>query len=115
MTHVAHMPLLLVQGSGDGREETVHALALAGYGDVLRADSDRTLELCVTERPDLVLLDLDAGTSRATLESIRHLTDSAHSLPVLALSSNATIEVRRWALSNGVRDFVAKPIDETEL
>lgn len=116
MTHVAHMRLLLVHGPGEGREHTVYALAQAGYGDVVSTDVERALELCVAERPDVVLLDLDApGASQRALESIRHLTDGAHSLPVLALTSNTTPEVRRWALSNGVRDFVAKPIDEAEL
>jgi putative two-component system response regulator len=116
MTQVAHMRLLLVQRPGGGRDETVHALGQAGYGDVVTTDADRTLELCMTERPDIVLLDLDEpGTSRRALESIRHLTDGAHCLPVLALSADATSETRHWALANGVRDFVSKPIDATEL
>jgi putative two-component system response regulator len=111
------MRLLLVHAPGERREQVTSALAQAGYRDVLSTgDPERTLELCVTEHPDLVLLDLDAGgISQRALDSIRHLTDGASSLPVLALTSDATSEVRRWALSNGVRDFVAKPADETEL
>ena len=117
MTEFAHMRLLLVHGPGEGLELIADHLAQAGYGDVVStSDPQRTLELCVTERPDLVLLDFDApGASHSALDSIRHLTVGGDSLPVLALSSNATPELRQWALSNGVRDFVAKPADETEL
>ena len=117
MTEFAHMRLLVVHGSGAGRELVESALARAGYRDVVTTpDPERALELCVTEHPDLVLLDFDApGASQRALDSIRHLTSGASSLPVLALNADAAPELRRWALSNGVRDFVAKPVDETEL
>ncbi len=117
MTEFSHMRLLLVHGPGEGRELIEATLAQAGYGDVVSsAQLDRALELCVTERPDLVLLDLDIpGASEAALDAIRPLTDGADSIPVLALSAEAGSDVRRWAVSAGVRDFVSKPIDATEL
>jgi response regulator RpfG family c-di-GMP phosphodiesterase len=117
MTEFAHMRLLLVHGPTEGRELVEGILAQAGYGDVVTIpDPSRTLEMCLTERPDLVLLDLDvAGASRLALDAIRHLTGAADSLPVLALSGDTAPELRRWALSAGVRDFVNKPVDHTEL
>jgi putative two-component system response regulator len=117
MTEFAHMRLLLVHGAGEGRELVEATLAQAGYGDVMTTpDLSRTLELCVTERPDLLLLDLDvAGSSHQALEEIRHLTEGSDGLPVLALSAAATPEIRRWALSMGVHDFVGKPVDDAEL
>ena len=117
MTEFAHMRLLLVHGPDEGRETVEGALAHAGYRDVVSTpDPGRTLELCVTERPDLVLLDLDLPeASHLALDAIRHLTEGSESLPVLALTSGAPQEVRRWALSAGVRDFVGKPVDQAEL
>jgi putative two-component system response regulator len=117
MTEYAHMRLLLVHAPGEGRELAEAALAQAGYGNVVTTpDPARTLELCVTERPDLVLLDLDVpGASHAALDAIRHLTEGHNSLPVLALSASAGSDIRRWALAAGVRDFIAKPIDVGEL
>ena len=59
MTELSHMRLLLVHAPGDGRKLIEDVLAQAGYGDVIsNGQIDRTLELCVTERPDVVLLDL---------------------------------------------------------
>ncbi len=117
MTEFAHMRLLLVHSPGEGREMVEGILAHAGYGDVVTTpDPARTVELCVTERPDLVLLDLDVpGASHLALDAIRHLIEGADSLPVLVLSADASPEVRRWALSAGVRDFVRKPVEDIEL
>lgn len=116
MTEFAHMRLLLVHGPGEDRQLAEAALAQAGYGYVVTTpDPSRTLELCMTERPDLVLLDLDiAGASHQALDAIRHLTDGIDGLPVIVLSADAPPEIRRWALAMGVRDFVAKPVDDTE-
>ncbi len=115
MTEFAHIRLLIVHGP-EGCERLGEVLTHAGYaGIVTTADPNRTLELCVTEKPDLVLLDLDQpGSSHRALESIRHLTEGADGLPVLALSARATTDAE-WALSTGVRDFVSKPIETAEL
>ena len=117
MTEFAHMRVLLVHGPGEARERLEFALAHAGYGNVLTTpDPARTLELCVTEQPDVVLLDLDIpGASHQALEAIRNLTEGAAGLPVLALAADTSPDTRREALAAGVRDFIAKPVDETEL
>lgn len=117
MTEFAHMRLLLVHGPDEGRELITDALAQAGYGDVLTCtESERILELCVTERPDLVLLDLDlAVASRRALEAIRHLTDGVAALPVLGLTRDTSADIRGRSLTSGVRDFVTKPVETTEL
>jgi putative two-component system response regulator len=117
MTEFAHMRLLLVHGPGAARDLIAAALAQAGYGDVTSCpESERILELCMSERPDLVLLDLDvAGTSHRALEAIRHMTDGVAALPVLGLTEDTSAEMRSWALAAGVRDVVNKPVDATEL
>ena len=83
---------------------------------MVTADAARTLELCASERPDLVLLDLDsAGARHHALDAIRQLSEGADRLAVLGLSASASAESRRWALSLGVRDFVVKPVEPSEL
>jgi putative two-component system response regulator len=118
MTEFAHMRLLLVHGPDEGSERVQAALSEAGYTEIVATtDPSHTLELCLAERPELVLLDLDVHGESAhrALDAIRQLTDGSDSLPVLALSAGASQELRRWALENGVRDFISKPTDETEL
>jgi putative two-component system response regulator len=116
MTEFADTRLLLVHAPGEGCGLVQAALARAGYAAVVTTpDPSCTLELCATERPELILLDLDVPGSHDALHAIRHLTEGSDSLPVLALTAGATPEIRRWTLSMGVRDFVAKPVDDTEL
>ena len=111
------MRLLLVHAPGEGRELVEAALARAGYADVVTTRTPCARSSSASPNaPTLVLLDLDVpGSSHEALDAIRHLTEGSDSLPVLALTAGATPEIRRWALSMGVRDFVAKPIDDTEL
>ena len=111
------MRVLVAAPEGADRDVVVSTLAQAGYGDVLRtADLTSTHRLCVTERPDIVLLDLDGGQpSERTLAEIRPLTEAPERLPVLALIADTSPAARQTAISLGVRDFVTKPVDATEL
>ena len=117
MTELARMRLLFVHGADDERDLIADALAQAGYSHVVScAEPERILELCGTETPDLVLLDLDAaGVSHRVLEAIRHMTHGVAGVPVLGLTEDTGADIRGRALADGVRDFVNKPIDATEL
>ena len=43
------------------------------------------------------------------------MTDGVAALHVLGLTGDAAPDLRGWALARGVRDFVTKPVDATEL
>jgi putative two-component system response regulator len=117
MTEFGHMRLLIVDDDLAGHEVLTHSLAQAGYRDVLSTDDPtRAHQVCITERPDLVVLDLDmAGWSAQALAKIQHLTEAPELLPVLGLTADPSSDARRSALSFGVRDFISKPIEQTEL
>lgn len=117
MYELAHMRLLVVDVDVAERELLTYSLAQAGYTDIVSTgDPTGAHQVCVTEQPDLVLLDLDMPeVSYQALTEIRRLTDPPESLPVLVLTADSRPDTRRRALSLGVRDFVAKPIDQDEL
>ena len=117
MTELAQMRLLIVGDDVAGRELLTHSLAQAGYADIVSTgDPTRAHQLCVAEQPDLVVFDLDMpGLSLQALSKIRHLTEPPESLPVLVLTADNTRGARDRALSMGARDFITKPIDQTEL
>lgn len=111
------MPLLIVDDDVAGVELLEQLLAQAGYANVLSTgDPSRASHLCATEKPDLVLLDLDMLRLSAyqVIEQIRYLIDEPESMPVVVLTADAP-DARDRALSMGARDFVTKPIDQTEL
>ena len=117
MTELAQMRLLIVGDDLAGRELLTHSLAQAGYADIVSTgDPTRAHQLCIAEQPDLVVFDLDMpGLSLQALSKIRHLTEPPESLPVLVLTADNTRGARDRALSMGARDFITKPIDQTEL
>jgi putative two-component system response regulator len=117
MTELTGMRLLIVGDDITARETLTHSLAQAGYTNIASSgDLSRAHQFCVAEQPDLVLFDLDMpGLSLQALSKIRHLTEPPENLPVLVLTADSTPDARRRALSLGVRDFVAKPIDSADL
>jgi putative two-component system response regulator len=117
MTDFAHARMLFITDDSASRETVADLLSRSGYHDlVVSGDPADTQRLCVTEQPELVLLDLDSsGSLWQALQGIRALTDTPEGLHVLAISADTSGEFRRRALSEGARDFVGKPIEETEL
>ena len=117
MIDFAEFRILVVTDAAAGDGEVTELLRRAGYSNIsVSANPADTQRLCVSEHPDLLLLDLDtSGALGRTLEDIRLLTDASEGLPVLAITARGVSDERRRAVALGVRDFVTTPIEETEL
>jgi diguanylate cyclase (GGDEF)-like protein len=79
-------------------------------------DSTRALDEIASARPDLLLLDLlmpDVGG----LEILRAMREDAafEHVPVIILTSSSDPETKLQALDLGATDFLAKPVDPSEL
>jgi putative two-component system response regulator len=117
MNKLTHMRLLIVDDNVAGVELLEHLLAQAGYTDVLSTQDPMSAhQLCATEKPDLVLLDLNMPQLRAdrVIEELRHMSDEPESPALLVLTAD-TPDARQRAVSTGARDFVTTPVHETEL
>jgi putative two-component system response regulator len=89
-----------------------------GYTDVLGTTrSVEVPDLCATQPPDLILLDLQMPKPDGfeLMEILRPLTDSAPQIPVLILTADVTQATRQRALTAGARDFLNKPFDPVEV
>lgn len=92
-------------------------LDAAGYLNVAATtDSNRVVELCARNPPDLVLLDLHMPHMDG-FEVMARLTPFLEGtwLPILVLTADTTSETKERALSSGARDFLTKPFDRTEV
>lgn len=93
-------------------------LERAGYTDVeTTTDSIRVPSMFVERRPDLVLLDLHMPglDGFELMQRLGPLTGDGTEVPFLVLTADATEATKRRALAAGARDFLTKPIDQTEL
>ena len=89
------------------------ALDEAGYVPLVTGDPEELRELLVTEKPQLVLLDLMLpGTDG--IELMEHIPELAD-LPVIFLSAYRRDETIARALELGAADYIVKPFSPTEL
>ncbi|MFK7885272.1 MAG: putative bifunctional diguanylate cyclase/phosphodiesterase [Gammaproteobacteria bacterium] len=89
----------------------------AGYRRfVTTSDSTQAIELVESERPDALLLDLHMPSVSGfdILEQIRASFDIRHT-PVIILTASDDGNSKLKALELGATDFLAKPVDTSEL
>jgi putative two-component system response regulator len=89
----------------------------AGFTDIYStADSREAQSIFCSIKPDLILLDLAMPhmDGFAVMQQLQEelLKDS---VPVLVLTADATLSTRHKALQEGAKDFLTKPLDETEV
>lgn len=108
--------VLAVDDSSTVRRILRRDLEAAGYRVNEAADGEQALASCRSDRPDLVLLDVDMPVldGLATLERMRadpHLSW----LPVLFLTARISGNEVARGLDLGANDYLRKPWDSTEL
>ncbi len=108
--------ILIVDDSPTQRQFLGGVLTARGYA-VLTADNGRDgLALARAERPSLILMDIvmpGASGFQATRELARDPETSG--IPVVMCSTKAQETDRVWALRQGARDYLVKPVDPQAL
>ncbi|MCR6652749.1 MAG: EAL domain-containing protein [Cellvibrionaceae bacterium] len=79
-------------------------------------DSTQAVDAIISERPDVVLLDLNMPNMDgfAILQELRNNRDTKY-LSVIVLTSSNDSSTKLKALELGATDFLAKPVDRSEL
>jgi diguanylate cyclase len=89
----------------------------AGYGEVIGCDDPtQAFNVIAAERPDALLLDLMMPGINGfdVLEQVR-ATESLRYLPVIVLTAASDAATKLKVLGLGATDFLAKPVDSSEL
>jgi CheY-like chemotaxis protein len=75
-------------------------------------DSERGCKLAVTERPDVILLDLEMPDADSWEVVCRLRTDAQTShIPIIGMSAYALDSEREKAITSGCDEFNVKPIE----
>lgn len=113
--------ILLAEDNDLNAEISIALLSEAGLIVNRAEDGVKCLEM-LEQAPahtyDLILMDIQMPTLDGydTTEKIRKMTDPAKAhIPIIAMTANAFAEDREKALSVGMNDHVAKPIDMNKL
>ena len=106
----------------DDREANVRLLEQllnqAGYHSIVSTqDARQALPLFLTQKPDLILLDLHMPHMDGfdVLEQLVPRINKGLFLPILVLTADASAETKQRALARGAKDFLTKPFDPHEV
>jgi putative two-component system response regulator len=110
--------VLIVDDEQASLDSLRRMLQRAGFERVCgTTDPREAVQLCLRERPDLILLDLHMPfvSGDRVLERLREEVRTDGYLPVLVLTGDLTSEAKHRAFAAGANDFVAKPYDHREV
>ena len=106
--------ILLVEDHEELWDFLSRRLRRRGFEVVLAHDGQQALQQVGTERPDIVLLDMDLPVMDGWTVA-RNLRDQSDRTPIIALTAHAMAGDRAKALAAGCDDYHPKPVDFPQL
>jgi two-component system, cell cycle response regulator DivK len=107
--------ILIVEDNQDNRELVVKVLRNKGFDLAEAADGEEAIEKAVSEKPDLILLDislpkLDGYEVVKRLKSMEEFRE----IPVVAFTAHAMKGDREKVIAEGFEGYISKPINIRE-
>jgi signal transduction histidine kinase/DNA-binding response OmpR family regulator len=93
---------------------TEYILHPNGYRSITARDGEKGLELALSEKPDLIIMDLKMPKMTG-LEVLAALRERNVDLPVILMTFHGSEETAVQAFRLGARDYVIKPYDTMEM
>ena len=104
--------ILLVEDNEDNRDMLSRRLVRRGYDVVIAVDGQQGVELALSEKPEIILMDMSLPvlTGTEATKRIRARAETA-AIPVIALTAHAMSGDREKALDAGCDDYDTKPVE----
>jgi CheY-like chemotaxis protein len=108
--------ILLAEDDPDVRLMMRTLLEMKGYRVVEAADGPGTVETAQTERPDIILMDLQLPRLNgfAVARFVRQ-SDGLRHVPIVVISGHDPAKHRNLALAAGCNAYLLKPVDFDDL
>jgi two-component system, cell cycle response regulator DivK len=108
--------ILLVEDNEMNRDMLSRRLARRGFEVLIAENGQSGVDLTVSERPDLVLMDMSLPVMDGWEATRRLKADpNTSAIPIIALTAHAMASDRELALEAGCDDYDSKPVDLTRL
>jgi DNA-binding response OmpR family regulator len=106
--------ILIIEDELSMRTALQDVLAAEGYRILTAADGETGLQRAITEKPDLILLDIMMPRldGYAVCAELRRLSNP---VPILMLTAKGQVEDRVLGLDVGADDYLVKPFSTDEL
>ena len=107
--------LLIVEDNQDNRELAIKVLKNKGYEIIEAVDGEEAIEKAISEKPDLILLDislpkLDGYEVAKRLKSMEEFQE----IPIVAFTAHAMKGDREKVIAGGFEGYISKPINVRE-
>jgi two-component system cell cycle response regulator DivK len=108
--------ILLVEDNEMNRDMLSRRLIRNGYEVSIAVDGQQGADMALSERPDLILMDLSLPVIDGW-EATRRIraNDATRRIPVIALTAHAMAGDREKAMEAGCDDYDTKPVEITRL
>ncbi len=108
--------ILIVEDNQDNRELVIKVLRNKGFETVEAVDGEDAIEKALSEKPDLILLDislpkLDGYEVAKRLKSM----EAFQEIPIVAFTAHAMKGDREKVIVAGFEGYISKPINIREL
>jgi two-component system cell cycle response regulator DivK len=108
--------ILLVEDNEMNRDMLSRRLARRGFEVLIAENGQSGVDLTVSERPDLVLMDMSLPVMDGWEATRRLKADpDTSAIPIIALTAHAMASDRELALEAGCDDYDSKPVDLSRL
>ncbi len=110
------IPVIVADPSPEQRQLVADYLQLAGYEPIALAAGEQVLEAARVHNPGAILLEPDlAGLDGYSVCQRLKADPLVASIPVVIVTTRATLEDKLEGLAAGADDYLVKPIDPREL
>jgi len=106
--------VLLVEDEWVIAEPTMDILKMNGYQVDLETDGEQGFHACLTDRYDIILLDIMLPKMNG-LEILKRLRIEKIKTPIIMLTARNQVEDKIQGLDFGADDYLSKPFDFNEL
>ena len=108
--------ILLVEDNDMNRDMLSRRLVRNGYEVSLAIDGQQGVDMALSERPDLILMDMSLPVIDGW-EATRQIkaNDTTRRIPVIALTAHAMAGDREKAIEVGCDDYDTKPVEIARL
>jgi two-component system, cell cycle response regulator DivK len=108
--------ILLVEDNEMNRDMLSRRLVRNGYEVFLATDGQQGADMALSERPDLILMDMSLPVIDGW-EAARRIkaNEATRRIPVIALTAHAMAGDREKAMEVGCEDYDTKPVEMSRL
>jgi two-component system cell cycle response regulator DivK len=108
--------ILLVEDNDMNRDMLSRRLIRNGYEVSIAVDGQQGADMALSERPDLILMDMSLPVIDGW-EATRRIkaNDATRRIPVIALTAHAMAGDREKAMEVGCEDYDTKPVEISRL